>query len=186
MSKEQSEFYKQSETIFVPVLGFEDRYHVSQYGDIKALDFEKKAINGMRVYKAEKMLKRRIDKDGYVIYTLYKDGKRIDKKAHRIVLASFTGEWKNTTVNHKDGDKENNNIENLEWMTITENNRHALKTGLRKPKFGCESPRGLLKETVLNIKNLLSIGLSQNAVAVQAGVSQSSVNRIKNKLTYTD
>lgn len=76
-------------------------------------------------FKRNKILKPKIDKDGYCEYTL-----RIDKnpkylRGHRIVAETFLENPKNKpTVNHKDGNRQNNNLSNLEWATYSENNQH--------------------------------------------------------------
>ena len=168
---------------FIDVLGYEGLYKVSNFGNIKSLGIDKAAKNGMRVFKPERVLSTRIDKDGYVICTIYKDGKRKDLKVHRVVLASFSGEWRKETVNHIDGVKTNNSPENLEWCTITANNRHALKTGLRKIKYGFESPRALPRDKVFKIKKLLETGERVCNIVRATGVSNASIHRIINKET---
>lgn len=78
-----------------------------------------------------------IDKDGYLRTRLTLDnGKRRNFPVHRLVLTMFSP-IKNMTelqVNHKDGDKHNNSLSNLEWCTTQENIAHAVKMGLRDDK----------------------------------------------------
>ena len=76
---------------------------------------------------------------GYWRIGLTKGGKQQQLSLHKIVLICFSTESVCTlahhlrlTVNHKDGNKDNNKISNLEWMTQSENNCHAIKLGLRK------------------------------------------------------
>ena len=70
---------------------------------------------------------------GYLIIQLYKQGKRKTKAIHRLVANAFIDDPLNKPqVNHKDGNKQNNNISNLEWCTQSENNFHAYKMGLKK------------------------------------------------------
>lgn len=96
-------------------------YQVSDFGRIKSLKFMK-----------EKILKLKKTSGGYLHVLLYKDGKNKDHRAHRLVAQSFIPNPENKPeVNHIDGNKENNNINNLEWVTGTENKKHAYKIGLR-------------------------------------------------------
>ena len=74
-----------------------------------------------------------IDKDGYVTYRITANGKKNHLKAHRLMLNAWLGEKPNLVVNHKDGNKKNNKLSNLEWCTVAENNAHAIRTGLLDP-----------------------------------------------------
>lgn len=68
-----------------------------------------------------------LNRQGYKTVSLYSKQYRI----HRLVMAAFHGEDKTRVVNHKDGDKTNNKLENLEYLTIRENAIHAIQTGLK-------------------------------------------------------
>ena len=76
------------------------------------------------------------DRDGYLYSQLRKDGKGVNKLIHRLVAETFIENPENKPcVNHIDGNKHNNNINNLEWCTYSENERHSIdvlgKTGSR-------------------------------------------------------
>lgn len=74
------------------------------------------------------------DRKGYLSVDLYKDGKRVTRGVHRLVAEAFIPNPENKPeVNHKDGNKHNNSISNLEWVTKKENVRHAWDNGLVKP-----------------------------------------------------
>lgn len=110
----------------VPIDGFEDKYLVSNLGMIKS-------VRTKRIMKPEiNMCYHRI--------ALAKPGMKQNSKhfsVHRLVAMAFIPNKdpkKNTLVNHKDGNKTNNTSSNLEWCSVTENNAHALRTGLRVPK----------------------------------------------------
>lgn len=70
---------------------------------------------------------------GYIATTLYPNGKSTRVRIHRLVAMLFIGmppDDEHNSVNHKDGNKQNNHYSNLEWCTVYENNKHARDTGL--------------------------------------------------------
>ena len=72
---------------------------------------------------------------GYQAVTLAKDGVNRKIRVHKLVaLAFIPNPDGKPEINHKDGDKHNNKVENLEWVTAKENQRHAISTGLRNDK----------------------------------------------------
>lgn len=102
------------------ILGYEGLYQVSTSGNIKSL-----RNKGM-------ILKPHEDKGGYLTVCLYWKCKYKCYKVHRLVATAFIENPENKrTVNHKDGNKKNNSVENLEWATHSENIIHAHATGLR-------------------------------------------------------
>lgn len=109
-----------------------DTLMVSNMGRVHTKDRYVNSGKGVRLVKG-KLLKPCNDKDGYkLIGHTYKDGRRKTLKVHRLVLQTFSPieNMDKMDVNHKDGDKENNELENLEWVTHLENIRHAIETGL--------------------------------------------------------
>jgi hypothetical protein len=74
------------------------------------------------------------DKYGYTVYRMIIGGKKRHAKGHRLVLGAFIGAMPGMVVNHKDGNKKNNQLSNLEWVTVAENNRHAIDNGLFDPR----------------------------------------------------
>ena len=86
---------------------------------------------GLIKNKRNKTLKTSINHNGYVVVYLCKDNKKYAKKVHRLVAETFISkiEGKNQ-VNHIDGNKRNNNVDNLEWCTQSENIKHAYKNNL--------------------------------------------------------
>ena len=109
--------------VWKDIKGYEGLYQVSNMGKIKSLKFS----HGNK----EKILKGNKEKFGYLVVTLYKNKGRKNFKIHRLVAETFIPNPKNLPqVNHIDGNKQNNRIDNLEWCTAKENTNHAHKTGL--------------------------------------------------------
>lgn len=114
--------------IWKPVQGFEGRYEVSSFGRIKALERKLHYKDGRTGKLSEKILRGTCMNIGYMSITFDSKTRRF---VHQVVAQAFLGaaEYRQT-VNHKDGNKINNHVENLEWATYKENNNHARKTGL--------------------------------------------------------
>lgn len=83
-------------------------------------------------------IKGSLDSKGYrYIHVRRKDGTRVCPKIHRLVaLAFLPNDYEKPQINHIDGDKTNNRVENLEWCTNSENQLHAYNLGLNKPRYG--------------------------------------------------
>lgn len=109
--------------IWKDIKGYEGKYQISNTGFVKSLNFNHTG--------KEKILKNKVNRRGYCYVTIYQNGKQNYPGIHRLVAETFIPNPNQLEqVNHIDGNKENNNIENLEWCTQTENIRHADKTGL--------------------------------------------------------
>lgn len=123
--------------IWKDVLGYEDSYQVSNKGNVRGKDRYKNAGRaGVRMYKG-KPIKQNPDKDGYMTVSLSKNSKKTRKRVHRLVAEVFVeGKKEGYVVNHLDGDKSNNEYNNLEWCTRSENDLHAFRLGLRVPTDG--------------------------------------------------
>mgnify|MGYP004457772299 CR=1 FL=1 len=122
------------EEIWKDIKGYEGEYQVSSLGRVRSLDrykYQKGRYGMMKRFYKGKILKADKDKDGYFIIKLRH---KFFYKIHRLVAQTFLENLENKhTVNHKDGNKQNNAIDNLEWATEKENTQHAYKTGLIKP-----------------------------------------------------
>ena len=117
--------------IWKDIKGYEGIYQVSNVGLVKRLARIINRSNGRILILQEKLLSTRVDKYGYICVSLQKDNKRKSYTIHRLVMQAFSIDMPKETINHKDGNKKNNNIENLEWATPKENIRHAIKHKLR-------------------------------------------------------
>ena len=118
--------YNTDEEVWKDVIGFEGIYKVSNVGRLMRY---KNSVN----MPDRNILKGEVTVFGYRQYKLSLDGMSRRMKAHRLVAQSFIPNPDNKPqVNHKDGNKLNNRVDNLEWATSQENNQHALDTGLRE------------------------------------------------------
>lgn len=123
------------------------------------------------------------DKDGYLFFMLYKNNKGSNAKLHRLIALTFISNPENKPlVNHKDGNKENNNIDNLEWATSAENNKHAWENKLNQgyDKKGENHPSSKLTEKdVLTIRRMYSDGgYTYQKLADAYGVDKSMIGLI--------
>ena len=84
-----------------------------------------------------RILNPSINKRGYKSINLYNNGSRTTKRVHRLVAEAFIpNKIESLQVNHKDGNKLNNNANNLEWTTAKDNCKHAWNSGLVSPSYG--------------------------------------------------
>lgn len=120
--------------IWKPVVGYEGFYDVSNLGRVRSVS---------RRYCISRVLKHTYHKNGYPLVFLSRkvvaeDGGVSYKKTvkvHRLVAEAFLG-LSELTVNHKNGIKDDNRVENLEWISHEDNIRHAWKTGINKKRVG--------------------------------------------------
>ena len=128
------------EVVRKPVVGYEGYYVVDQFGRVFGVDRTVSVNDNGRVYDkpiAGKQMKQTLHDKGYKIVSLTKDGKTKLCFVHRIVAEAFIPNPDNLPmVNHKDEDKTNNFLENLEWCTALYNNTYgnAQKKRVRKIK----------------------------------------------------
>jgi hypothetical protein len=148
---------------------FDVEYFYNEAGDV----FNKKM----------QKLKSHISEKGYLVYILCKQRK--PKKytsvpLHRLVASYINNPNNYPYVNHKDGNKLNNSIDNLEWCTPSQNNQHALDMGLRKPKRHFDDMQAL---TILTVSKKRG-GVRE--LASHYGVCHQVISDIKNGRNYPE
>lgn len=106
-----------------PLSGIDTMYHISSCGLLKSF---KRGGDG-------NLIKPKVSKRGYLVYNIPIKSKTKSFLAHRLVGIYFIPNTDGKPqINHKDGDKKNNKVSNLEWVTNSQNGIHAFRTGLRK------------------------------------------------------
>jgi predicted XRE-type DNA-binding protein len=160
------------------IVGYEDSYQVSNRGSIKSLDKYVRNRYSRRLRKGG-ILKFKKDKYGYLQANLCKNGKLKQLAVHRVVLTAFDRPPKNNEEgNHKNGIKENNSIENLEWATRLENIRHRID--ILNIKINYRGKNKLKLNQVKEIKLFLKERkLTQKQIAGRYNVSCGTISKIR-------
>ena len=116
---------------WVDIKDFEGFYQISNKGNVRSLDRGIKCrAGGSRIIKGI-TLTRKTNKCGYYTHTLQKLGRGKYLSLHRLIAIAFIPNPENyKCINHLDGDKMNNLIDNLEWCSHSQNTKHAYDTGL--------------------------------------------------------
>jgi NUMOD4 motif/HNH endonuclease len=151
-----------------PVVGFEGYYEVSSQG---------------RVRNARTMQLRKPDVNcwGYEKLNLSKDGRSRSMRVYCLVTDAFLGKCpEEMQRNHIDGNKRNNAVSNLEFVTQIRNYIHAVELGLRQPmgKYGKPLPRTVSDETVASVRSMLG-RVSERQICKQLGVSKGLIHSIR-------
>lgn len=143
--------------------GYGEKYLVSDTGGVKT--------------SAGKIVKPSLNR-GYPQVVLYLNSNPKCVRVHQLVAIAFIPNPKNkSTVNHINGIKSDNRVENLEWLTQIENKQHALLNGLvaKREKHGMAK---LLESSILIIRAKLAAGETCQKIANQFKVSKSTISRI--------
>jgi len=158
----------QMKEIWKDIEGYADLYRISNYGNVYSFGNSKNV-------KPSKM-KGWINKYGYRMVDLYKDKKCKHHFVSRLVAQHFIDNSENKKqVNHIDGDKLNNRVNNLEWVTGQENKEHAVKLKLHPHN----ETHGMAKLTNEDVKKIRLSTLKNSEIAKLYNVTRNHIARIK-------
>lgn len=105
-----------------------DGYFINELGEVKS----SRSFKGTK----EIILKSHKNQQGYIVYNLMKNGKSYLKPLHRLLIETFKENKDNLPcINHIDGNKLNNSLDNLEWCSYGHNEKEAYRLGLKKPRI---------------------------------------------------
>lgn len=158
-------------------------YEASNLGNIRrVVGFVKNNINGGKRAIGGKNLSPKTKKNGYKEVNLNIERQQKMFYVHRAVFSAFNDvDMLGLEVNHKDGDKANNNIKNLELITPSDNMKHAYRLGLNKIKtyYGESHPRAKLTDAqVLEIREEHSIKRNVSELSKKYNIGKSQIVRI--------
>lgn len=156
--------------IWKDIKGFENKYQISNLGNVKSIMYNHTTN--------QKLLKKVKMKIGYENVTFYTNGKPKTYYVHRLVGEHFIENYNNLpTINHKNAIKTDNRVENLEWCSFKDNNKHARDMGINKPVQGEKHGKSKLKES--DIYFILNSKLSYRKLGEIYNVSKTSIEYIK-------
>ena len=158
--------------IWKDIPNYEGRYQVSSLGRVKSFKFSK-----------ERVLKCAVNSTGYILTNLYEKANRKAYKVHRLVMIAFIGE-SDLDVNHKNGIKTDNRLENLEYCTRSENVQHAFNTGLSQSVKGERHGRAKLTRACAERIKYGHKGMMQKDISEIYGISPNQVCSIRTGRTW--
>lgn len=164
------------EEIWKGIKDYEGIYQCSNTGKIRTLDRIVTEKNGKTQFRRGQEIKLRLNKNGYLQFALNKNANRRMVYVHVIIAQTFLSNPDNLkTVNHKDGNKTNNNINNLEWCSYSENNKHSYSILNRSIADEGAIPKPTY---IINTENnICSYYPSITAATYGIGLSHTQINR---------
>ena len=137
--------------IWKDIQGYEGFYQISNLGNVKSLERVVDKGNGILQHRKERIMNKRESVDGYYIAKLNVNKESTSIAIHILVARHFIDNPNNyPEVNHKDCNRKNNQVDNLEWCTHQQNVEHSKQLGHYKTKSGCDNPN--YKNDTLKIK----------------------------------
>lgn len=171
--------------VWKDIPGYEGYYQASSLGRVKRIKgkvFRKATYRNRATYilRQEKLLSIKCNNKGYPCTVLTRDGKERKVQVHRVVAFAFIPQIKGKPrINHKNGVKIDNRIENLEWCSDKENRDHAVKNGWLDIKGERNGQAVLTEEKVLAIRSEYKKGgITYRKIMNKYNVSYSTVYRV--------
>lgn len=171
--------------IFKSMSGYPD-YEISNFGRVKTKQRLVRYTHAVTNKEHFRLTKERFlkqydnNRTGYKFIQPRLYGKPSNETIHRLVALTFLDQTEGLTqVNHKDGNKHNNHVDNLEWCTISYNHQHATRTGLKANGSRIGTSK-LNERCVLAIKKLFTMGWKDSEIAKLFDISRPTVNMIRN------
>jgi len=148
--------------------GYEGKYAVSDGGEVMSMNFAKSGLPGIMRFNLSR---------GYLAVQL---GDRKRYTVHRLVAEAFIGPRPTGMhINHKDGNKKNNSVSNLEYVTPSENQKHSFAIGLQDNHGERHSQAKLTNAKVAEIKRMFSLGFSNKELAAFFHVCPTNIAHIR-------
>ncbi len=166
------------EEVWKDIKNFEELYQVSNLGRVKSCN-RFKNNNGGLVKISEKIMKPHLNTSGYYQAILSKNNKKYMPLLHRLMAEAFLDNPNNyPQINHINGIKTDNRLENLEWCSASENQKHAYKTGLSETRFNENARHAKLTNAqVLEIRQLKD-RMTLKEIGEKYGVTLHAIHRI--------
>lgn len=174
------------EEVWKDIKGFEGVYQVSSLGRVRSL------IDSHGNARKEPKLRRlSYNKDGYAKIRLMHGDADVTARIHRLVAEAFIPNPENLeTVNHKNGDKTDNRIENLEWADRSYQMIHAYEHGLKKPMSGTKNHWARLTEDDVRAIRAEYVPYSREhstvALGKKYGLTNTTIGRVVRGMGYAD
>jgi len=156
---------------FRTIQGWQGLYKINEKGEVLSLNYRRTG--------KPKLVKLNYSSSGYVYVNLNKHNIGHKHSLHRLVAQTFLNNPENKPqVNHKDGNKRNNHLKNLEWATAKENRRHGIDNGFITFRHGAAHKCAVLTEKQRNWIKLLSKDYSRSDLSDIFNISITTINKI--------